>query len=175
MAKIRKNMVVQGLSGLLGDQLMFRRLRDGRTIVCAKPDFSRRVLSQDQKAHHAKFKQAAAYARHAAQTEPLYAQLAAGTMKTAYNMALADFFHPPMIHRVKWVGPVVQIHATDDVKVAGVRVTILDEAGHVVEQGEAIQAGGEIWRYQAQQAGSVLVEAWDLARNVTREGCKGGE
>src|SRR5689334_22680233 len=101
MAKVHKNVVIEGLSGKLGDQLVFRRLRDGRTIVCAKPDFSNRALSVDQVAHHKKFREAAAYARQAARTEPLYAQLAAGTMKTAYNIALADFFHPPVIERIE--------------------------------------------------------------------------
>jgi len=168
MARVRRNALIDGLSGMIGDQLVFRTLRDGRTIVCAKPDFSKRVLSADQKAHHAKFKQAAAYARHAARSEPLYAQLAAGTMKTAYNVALADFFHPPVIQGVKWDGSVVMIHATDDVRVAGVRVTILDEAGMALEQGEALPAQGDTWRYQARQTGIAQVEVWDLAGNVVR-------
>lgn len=169
MARVHKNAIIEGLSGMIGDQLVFRTLRDGRTIVCSKPDFSRRVLSADQKAHHAKFRQAAAYAREAARTEPLYAQLAAGTMKTAYNVALADFFHPPVIHSVTRADSIVLIRARDDVKVAGVRVTMLDEAGTVLERGEALPAEGDTWRYQAQQAGRVLVEVWDLAGNVVRE------
>ena len=42
MAQVVDNIFARGLSGKLGDQVVFRRLRDGRTIVCVKPDFSHR-------------------------------------------------------------------------------------------------------------------------------------
>ena len=168
MAKVEKNIIVRGLSGKFGGQVVFRQLRDGRTIMCAVPDFSNRVLSKDQKAHHAKFKIGAAYAKDAAKTEPLYAELAAGTLKNAYNVALADFFHPPVIHSVERVDSFLDIQASDDVKVARVMVTIFDEAGNVLEQGEATQIDEEYWRYDLQHEGRVLVEAWDLPGNVTR-------
>ena len=43
----------------------------------------------------------AAYARDAARSQPIYAQLAAGTMKNAYNVAHGDWFHPPVIQITK--------------------------------------------------------------------------
>src|SRR5689334_12887415 len=119
MAKVRKNIIIEGISGKLGGQLVFRNLKDGRTIVCAAPDFSNRVLSTDQKAHHSKFKAASVYAKVAQFSEPIYAQLKEGTTMTAYNIALADYFHPPVIHAVKHEGSRVRIHATDDVLVTG--------------------------------------------------------
>ena len=91
----------KGLSGKLGDQLVFRHLRDGRTIVCAKPDFSGRVLSKGQKAHHERFRAAATTARGASIRQPIYAKLAAGTIKNAYNLALGDWFHPPVIYNIQ--------------------------------------------------------------------------
>ena len=103
MARIQSNLVVQGLSGGLGN-LTFRRLQDGRTIVCAKPDFSHRKFSREQKAHQSRFQAAAAYAKATAQTQPIYAQLAAGTLKTAYNVALSDWFHAPVIHQIEAQG-----------------------------------------------------------------------
>jgi hypothetical protein len=168
MAKVHNNLIVRGLSGKFGGQVVFRQLRDGRTIVCAVPDFSNRVLSEEQKAHHAKFKIGAAYAKDAAKTEPLYAELAAGTLKNAYNVALADFFHPPVIHSVERVGSFLEVQASDDVKVAKVMVTIFDEAGNVLEQGQATQIDETFWRYELQQEGKLLVEAWDLPGNVAR-------
>jgi hypothetical protein len=173
MAKVRSNPIVEGLSGKLGDQLVFRHLRDGRTILCAKPDFSKRKLSTKQKAHHAKFKAGAAYARDAAQRQPIYAELAAGTMKNAYNLALADWFHAPQIRRVDFKGGVVHIHATDNVRVAGVKVTVLSGEGLVLEQGEAVQVDELWWSYVPQMPleGKIKlgVEAYDLAGNVTKE------
>jgi len=173
MAKTQVNPILQGLSGSVGGQLMFRRLRDGRKIVCARPDFSRRKLSAGQKTHHARFKAAAAYAKVAAQTQPIYAQLAAGTMITPYNVALSDWFHPPVIHRVELQDGTVRIRASDDVCVAQVTVTILDETGNVVQQGPAVQAQPKWWDFTPTlpllSGYKVVVEAKDLAGNVTRQ------
>src|SRR5438046_1658457 len=101
MAKIRSNQITRGLSGSLGRDLLFRQLPDGRTILCVKPDFSRRVFSAGQTDHQQRFREAAAYARDAARSEPVYARLAAGTFKTAYNIALSDWFHPPVVHAIE--------------------------------------------------------------------------
>ncbi len=100
MAKANKNAIVLGLSGSIGD-LVFRQMPDGSTRVSRKPDFSRRVFSQGQKDHQSRFQQAAAYARQAAKTQPIYAELARGTAKSAYNVALSDWFNPPVIHRIE--------------------------------------------------------------------------
>ena len=168
MAKVIDNILVRGLSGKLGDQVVFRRLKDGRTIVCNKPDFSNRKLSKSQKGHHKRFQAAAAYASAASRTHPIYAQLAEGTMKNAYNIALGDWFHAPVIHRVERRGKTIRIEATDDVLVASVQVTILDANGKVVEKGDGTRGKGDWWEYKATAAGKVLVEAEDLAGNVGR-------
>ena len=46
MAKVKKNMIVSGLSGSLGRDHYARITRDGRTIISAKPDFSNRQFSE---------------------------------------------------------------------------------------------------------------------------------
>ncbi len=168
MAKVIDNILVRGLSGKLGDQVVIRRLRDGRTIVCAKPDFSHRKLSKRQKEHHRHFQAAAAYAREAARTNPIYAQLAEGTMKNAYNVALGDWFHAPVIERVERRSKTIRIQATDDVIVAGVQVMILDEKGKVREKGQGIKGKGDWWEYVPGSEGKVVVEARDLPGNVGR-------
>jgi hypothetical protein len=168
MAKVIDNILVRGLSGKLGDQVVFRRLRDGRTIVCNKPDFSKRKLSRDQKEHHKRFQTAAAYAREASRTNPMYAKLAEGTMKNAYNVALGDWFHPPVVHRLERRGKVIRVQATDDAMVASVQVMILDEKGKVVEKGDAIRKKGNWWEYVRGVEGKVVLEARDLAGNVGR-------
>jgi hypothetical protein len=165
MAKVVSNILVRGLSGGLGDQLMFRRLRDGRTILCVKPDFSKRKFSKGQKDHQSRFKEAAAYAREAAKTQPIYAQLAAGTMKTAYNIALSDWFNLPVIRRIERTGNLIRIQASDNVLVTRVQVSILDEAGKVLEKGEAVNVEGDWWECVTDKVGEILVEVWDLAGN----------
>jgi hypothetical protein len=173
MARVRRNIIIEGISGKLGGQLVFRNLKDGRTIVCAAPDFSNRVLSTQQKAHHSKFKAGAAYAKAAAKTQPIYAELAAGTMKTAYNIALADYFHPPVIHEVKREGSRLKIHASDDVLVTGVTVTVFGTDGKVLEKGEAVKGDSDWWEYIPQATGKILMEARDLAGNVTKAEMEG--
>ena len=168
MAKVLNNIFVRGLSGKLGDQVVFRTLRDGRTIVCNMPDFSNRKLSRDQKQHHKRFQAASAYAKSASRSQPIYAQLAAGTMKNAYNVALGDWFQAPVIQRVERRGKVIRILASDDVRVAGVQVMILDEAGKVVEKGEGIKGKGDWWEYLPATTGKVVAEAWDLAGNKVK-------
>ena len=147
MSKSQSNLIIDGASGRLGRDLVVRHLPDGRTLLCARPDFSRRVFSPQQQTHQQRFREASAYASVAAAREPLYAQLAAGTMKTPYNIALSDWFHPPVIHRIEVCGPLIRTCATDNVRVAQVLVTLADANGLVLEQGTAAQVNGLWWEY----------------------------
>ena len=177
MAKVRSNVVVRGLSGKFGDQMVYRQMKDGRTIVAKMPDFSSRVLSPKQKEKTERFRQAVAYAKPASKKEPLYAELAAGTAKNAYNVALGDWLNPPVIQRVDIAGDVIRILAHDDVRVVGVRVTIFDGEGKVLEQGEAVLLDGDQWEYRVSSSTyqvsdstyRVVVEARDMPGNVTRK------
>lgn len=99
MAKVKRNNFTEGLSGKFGN-IVFRQMKDGRTIVASAPDFTDRIRSEAQLATQSRFKQAVAYARVASRTNPIYAQRAAGTTKNAYNLALADWYNPPVIHSV---------------------------------------------------------------------------
>ena len=166
MAKVHNNIFVRGLSGKIADQFVLRTLRDGRTIVCKIPDFSNRRLSKNQKQHHKRFQEASAYAKSASRKLPIYAKLAAGTIKNAYNIALGDWFHPPVIHRVERKGRVLRIEASDDVMVESVQVLILDEKEKTVEKGEGIRKKGNWWEYTPAAEGKVVVKARDLAGNV---------
>ena len=165
MPKVKWNAPIQGISGAIKD-LVFRQLRDGRTIVCAKPDFSRRKFSTGQKDHQSRFQQAARYARWASKTNPIYAELAKDTMKTAYNIALSDWFHPPVIHAIERQNGRIRVKATDNVLVDKVLVMILDEEGNTLDQGQAVQVDGVWWEYVTATKGKVRVEAWDLAGNM---------
>jgi hypothetical protein len=166
MAKIRKNLFLQGVSGSVGGQLVLRHMRDGRTILCAMPDFSSREFSSKQISHQQRFQEAAAYARKAAKEQPLYAELAADTMKTAYNIALSDWFHPPAIKRIERQGETLRVQARDNVRVERVWVTVLD-GEKVVEQAEATEVGSDWWQLPTPGAGGrMVVMAKDLAGNV---------
>ena len=168
MAKVKRNVILHGISGAIDKTLVFRQMRDGTTILSAAPDFSRRVFSKGQLTHQSRFQQAAMYARRAAKANPIYAELAKGTTKTAYNIALSDWFNPPSIDRVKWEEGRIHIKASDNVLVTKVLVTVMDGQEKVLEQGQAKQINETNWEYSAKTTGRVIVEVWDLPGNKTR-------
>jgi len=169
MAKVKNNMFVRGLSGAIGNAV-FRVMPDGSTWVSATPDFSHRKFSKGQKSHQSRFQQAVTYARDAAKRYPIYAELAKGTTKNAYNIALSDWFNPPVVHRIERREGKVRVEASDNVMVTRMRVTILDEEEKIVERGEALQiepvTNPGWWEYATITAGQIVAEAWDLAGNV---------
>lgn len=176
MAKVRQNMVMQGLSGTLGDQLVIRIDKAGRTIVSAKaPDDPNRVFNDVQKAHQEEFRQAAAYAK-AAKGEEVYAQKAQGTPLNPYNVAMADWFHAPEIKNLDidaWsgqAGQLIRVEASDDVKITQVTVVITDESDVLLEQGSAEQGPGLWWEYVTTATASgnpkVIVSAQDLPGHI---------
>ena len=167
MAKIKKNAIMQGLSGSVGG-LVFRQMSDGSIRVSAKPDFSHRKFSQGQKDHQSRFKQAVAYAREAAKTQPIYAELAQGTTKNAYNWALSDWFNPPVIHRIERIESRIRVDARDNVLVTRVRVTIVNADGEVLESGDASQVDTDWWEYPVSTEGIIEAVAWDMAGNKTK-------
>lgn len=171
MAKAANNELLRGVRGKVGG-FVVRQMRDGSIRLSAKPDFSNRSFSQGQKDHQQRFKQASAYARQAAQSEPAYAELARRTNRNAYNIALSDWFNPPVIQSIERAGETLRIVASDDVMVINVRLQILDDTGEVLEEGQALQPDPESvpewWEYVPHAEGqTIVVEAWDLAGNRT--------
>lgn len=167
MAKIKRNIILQGISGMVDRSLVFRQMRDGSTILSAKPDFSNRVFSEGQLTHQRRFQEAAAYAREAAKTNPVYAEFAKGTTMTAYNIALSDWFNPPVIHRVERLEDRIHVQASDNVCVTKVTVTIMNGQGNILEQDEAGQVNEMLWEYVPRSEGRLVVEAWDLPGHKT--------
>ena len=105
MTRVILNGTVQGLRGKIGN-LIFRQLPDGSTVMSQgqskknsrQKRRAKEKRSERQKEHNSRFQEAVFYARTAAKTEPVYAELAAVTpMWTAYNHALHDWFHAPEI------------------------------------------------------------------------------
>jgi hypothetical protein len=158
MAKLKTNAVISGLSGSLGKEHYARHTRDGKTIICQTPDFSNRQFSEAQLGIQSGLKAASAYAKVASRANPIYAELARKTakkkVKNAYNIAVGDWFNAPTIRRIEWDQG---------------RVTVLGEAGQRLEQSDAQLHLGPWWEYQAVQRGTLRIEAWDFAGNVTRQ------
>jgi len=168
MAKVKNNLLTEGLSGKINKRLVFRQMRNGTTVLCTAPDFSDRVFSEKQLATQNRFRRASAYAKVAAKTQPLYAELAQRSHQPAYNLALSDWFRAPVIHEVTRLADRVRVRASDNVLVTKVLVTFLDEQGQILEQGEAALIKDAWWEYASGTQGNVTAEAWDLAGNATK-------
>lgn len=177
MAKVFSNMVMQGLSGLLGNQLVIRQDKAGRTIITARPRYNpNRAFSEAQKQHHNDFREAAAYARSARGAD-IYVSKAAGTPLNPYNVALADWFHAPEILEMDlggWSGQpgkVIRVKALDDVLVTQVMITIRDGGGALLEQGPATSMDALWWEYTTRSTASgrltVTAAAQDMPGNIT--------
>jgi hypothetical protein len=174
MSKVFYNGSIANFRGRIGN-LIFRQLPDGTTVVSTAPskETGRRKKrakerrSQRQKDHNERFRKTAIRAKQAAKTHPIYAELAAATlMRTAYSFALSDGMKPPIIHRIERRKGQIRVEATDNIGVVRVRVTVRDEQGQIMEQGEATRGRGNWWKFTPQTAGgSILAEAWDLPKN----------
>ena len=176
MTRVILNGNVKGLRGKTGN-LVFRQLPDGTTVMSqGQPKKNSRQKkraklkrSEHQKEHNNRFQEATFYARAAAKTEPLYAELAALTPTwTAYNHALHDWFHAPQIGCLAQEEGYILVEATDDVLVTGVQIRILDDEGCVLAAGEALRREGDWWEFVSPVVGkTVIAEARDLPGNVT--------
>ena len=166
MAKAARNILMRGIRGSLGN-FVFRQMRDGSTWISVTPDFRHRKFSKGQKDHQSRFKEAAAYARHASKIHPIYSKLTKGTTKNAYNIALSDWFNPPVVHHIERKDGWIRVDASDNVMVTKVLVNILDEEGKVLEKGEAVRKNPKTkwWEYATHTEGQIMAEAWDLAGN----------
>ncbi len=96
MAIVTHNIVTQGLSGKLGNLLVFRQ-QAGKTIVSVKPDRSNVQFSAKQKHQNSRFQQAVLYARHIIKDEIRKAAYAARSEKgqSAYHVAIAEYMQIP--------------------------------------------------------------------------------
>ena len=92
MAKQKNNVVTYGLSGKIGDLLVFRQVA-GKTVVAKMPQQSGKV-SDKQKEHRKRFQQAVIYAKTAMSSPETGEQYRAGAKKGQVPISI----HPPIIY-----------------------------------------------------------------------------
>jgi hypothetical protein len=156
MAKQKGNVVTHGLSGKIGDLLVFRQ-RAGKTVVAKMPAVSHKVTAA-QLVQQRKFQYAVLYAGGVA-TDPELSKAYAMKTKpgqTFRNLAVADYLRAPDIEVIDLSGyhgkpgDVIRIEVTDDFAVREVKVVITNPDGTVVEEGFAKpEPAGYEWTYTA--------------------------
>jgi hypothetical protein len=175
MAKVKGNLVMQKLSGTLGDQLVVK-IKDGQTIVSAKPSYGDdRTYSQAQLIQQQSFREAVEYAK-VKQGEEIYIANANGWGVSPYNVAVADFLKKPSFREIDltgWKGGepgVIRVNAIDDTRVVSVTVRISDEAGFLLEEGQAVNVDAQWWEYptSGELTGKLTLTIWakDLPGHV---------
>jgi len=101
MAKVAKNLILHGASGKIGDQIVIRQ-RGGKVILSQAPGEREGEPSEAQKTQRAKFQQAIIYGKTQmtdAEAKAGYEAKASG-MRTAFNVAVADFLHAPDVDEI---------------------------------------------------------------------------
>ena len=182
MAKSKDNIVTHGLSGKVGNMLVFRQ-RAGKTIVGKVPVRKGIQPSDKQIAVLEKFQDGVIYAKSAIAdpvTKAKY-QACAVDGQTAYNLALADYCVAPEIKSIDvsnyngGIGDTIIVKATDNFMVKGVKLSIQKLDGTMIEEGDALQDEQKVieWVYTATVTNAtpgnikVVAQAHDLPGNIT--------
>ncbi|GIJ97564.1 hypothetical protein CAPN001_21330 [Capnocytophaga stomatis] len=180
MAESKNNIITHGLSGKVGDLLVFSQ-RNGKTIVSQKPT-KKTITSEKVKEQMAKFQQATIYAKTALKNPAVKEEYQSEADKkqgvTAYNVAVADMLQAPKIEQIdlsgytSQVGDTIKVRAYDDFKVVSVTIHIYNSDGSLVEEGNAVDNGLD-WVYTATQINAdlsgdkIVARATDLPTNTT--------
>jgi hypothetical protein len=161
MAKVKKNVIIEGLSGRIGD-LVFRQYGD-QTVVSKRPTHDpARIPTPGEAQQQARIKQAAALAkaRLAKPEGQAYYQAARQRLnkRSAYHTAIYDFFGVPAIVAVEGTQDgSLHIRVQDNVGVCKVRVQVGDMQGKAQPQEEV---PCNWWIYPLNGAGPWVVRVW---------------
>jgi hypothetical protein len=182
MAISNRNVITHGLSGKVGDLVLFSQ-RFGATVM-GKIPVRKKEPTARQLAVQEKFRLAAAYAKACLldpQRKAIYAQRAGGGV-TAFNLAFSDFHYAPVINDIIVAaytglpGSTIGVQATDDTKVTDVTVSITNPSGTLLEEGPAaLNPENGHWIYTTTMANATLagskvsVTVKDIPGNMTTD------
>lgn len=179
MATSKNNVLTHGLSGTVGDLLVFRN-KGGKVIVANKPKERTSEYTEGEKAHQLQFQMATLYGKSVLADPDKKAAYNASAKEgqSAYNVAVADFFHAPDIKAIDISGysgkegDVIKIIVTDNFQVREVSVGIYNADGTEVEHGGAVQsANPSEWIFtstvvnESVEGDRIEVKAYDLPGN----------
>jgi len=174
MALLAANSVLQGLTGMIGNQLVFRKCGD-KTVVSKKPYRCRRRTSELQQLYLSKFKEASRYARTLLRDRDkyeYYTKLAKKHKKhSAYNLIISEYMlfirieekETPKQSDKKRV--VLTVTKKNNYKVDSVNVQLLSPSGETLAVGEANRICSSDWVFKLaappEKGSSIIVTALD--------------
>jgi len=180
MATSNNNVITYGLSGKVGDLIVFKQ-QNGKTIVGKMPIKSSKPPTVAQVNVNERFKFASKYAKQAIKDPVLKAKYAsfAKTGQSVFNVAFADFFTPPVLTDALGVyngevGCVLTVKAIDNYEVKTCKLAVYLANETLLEEGEAVlQTDGVTWKYNCTTSNTEFATCtlkWsttDLANNNT--------
>ena len=175
MAKVKLSPALTAIHGKLGE-MVFKRFNH-QEIVARPPDRTGIVPTENQLAQQDRFRLAALYGK-AVLADPvskaIYEDAAARKGVPAFALTVGDFLNAPIVDEIDLsgytgkIGDKIGVRASDDVEVHGVSVTIREQGGAVIEEGDAVfSQATATWTYTATtalaqgQAVSIDVSATD--------------
>lgn len=178
MAQVKNNFSIEGISGKIGKQIVFRQV-NGKTIIAARPHRNPTthptLINQNNR-----FRLASAYAKKALADPVLKEEYTAEAKKRGiinpYNMAVSDYMKTPEISQVntsaytgKQIKEPINIEVTDNFKVIAVKVSIIRQSS-IIEEGYATFTAN-IWQYYTTTLNpdltdtKIVITASDRAQN----------
>lgn len=144
MSIVKDNIITEGLSGMLGDVVVFRQVR-GRTIMANRPR-KPQFQSDLQRENRHRFKVASAFAKQAMQDPEKKEYYRAKARKlglpNAYTAALTDYMRKPAVTSIKYKGNAhgnIAITAgKQGFSLASVTVCMVDAQGTPLATGTAV-------------------------------------
>jgi len=163
MAKVKNNQFVKGVSGKLGEDLVYRQV--GNETIITRRAVLTGVATARQSSQRIKFAEATQFASAAVshpQTSVDYKLMAeVQGLKSAYLAAVTDFLTEPEISIVYTamysgkIGDLITIKPKHLYKITALTVTILKPDGSVLESGPAV-AVELMWHYTATVANATI-------------------
>jgi signal peptidase I len=183
MPKLENNPIMKGMSGKLGDVVVYRRVR-GEVVVSNTPKKRSGVLTPSQEATKSRFLRAVKYAKRQMEDPASKAYYQPGPnskITSAYSAAVADYLKKPEVHEINTsryggaIGEEILVKASDNFQLTNVHVAIFAAGGNLLEQGEPTlqQDSSEDYVYKATVANAalpgtkILVTVKDRPGNIT--------
>ncbi len=184
MAISYDNAITKNYHGMMGG-IVFRCI-GGKSIMSKRPDCSKVVKTEAQKANMKRFTAAVIYAKKVLNDPKLREKYKKKKKRhqSTWNAAISDFMKKPKVEaidlkRYKGIpGNEIKISASNKFKFEAVIVTILNILGQVIESGPAVArpfSGGREWVYKAAVMNTsyegcrIVIRVTDLPGNVVQE------
>ena len=182
MARSKDNVLTHGMSGKLGDVIVFRNV-NGNTIVAKAPSKPKGEISEKQQLQRERFQEAVIYGKSVKLNPELKALYESSLLEgqNIYQVALTDFLNAPTIKNVEtndysgYAGGNIIMRVIDNFMVKQVQVSINNTNGGTLEQGMAtLQPNGLDWHYtttsdSSGKVGKIIITATDNPGNISRK------